>query len=138
MSSLDSSCSGDHLVVENRILYQRYEGSDGDISLQVVAPKEIREDIMQQLHEGAFGAHLGENKTLYQLRERFYWPGHSDDVRNWYKTCATCAARKNPRAPLQNVVAGYPMQIVAVVELGTIITFCANQSCAVRSLVRMI
>ena len=114
----------DQLVVENGILYRRYEGSDGDTSLQVVAPKEIREDIMQQLHEGAFGAHLGENKTLYQLKERFYWPGHSDDVKKWCKTCATCAARKNPsqksRALLQNVVAGYPMQIVAVDIVGPI------------------
>ena len=52
------------LVVENGILYRRYEGSDRDSFLQVVAPREIREEIMQQLHEGAFGAHLGENKTL--------------------------------------------------------------------------
>ena len=54
----------DHLVVENRILYRQYEGSDGDISLQVVALKKIREEIMQQLHEGAFGAYLGKKTTL--------------------------------------------------------------------------
>ena len=114
----------DQLVLENGILYRRYEGSDGDTFLQLVAPREIREEIVQQLHEGAFGAHLGENKTLYRLKERFYWPGHSDDVRKWCKTCATCAARKNPskrgKAPLQNVVAGYPMQIVAVDIVGPI------------------
>ena len=114
----------DQLVVENGILYRRYEGSYSDTSLQVVSPKEIREDIMQQLHKGTLGAHLGENKTLYQLRERFYWPGHSDDVKKWCKTCATCAARTNPsqksRTPLQNVVAGYPMQIVAVDIVGPI------------------
>ena len=84
----------------------------------------VREEIVQQLHEGAFGAHLGKNKTLQRLKERFYWSGHSDDVRKWCKTCATCAARKNPskrgKAPLQNVVAGYPMQIVAVDIVGPI------------------
>ena len=25
---------------------------------------------------------MGENKTLNRLKERFIWPGHSDDVRN--------------------------------------------------------
>ena len=114
----------DQLVVENGILYRRYESSDGNTYLQAVAPREIREEIVQQLHAGAFGAHLGENKTLSRLKERFYWPGHSDDVIKWCKTCATCAARKNPsrrgRAPLQNVAAGYPMQIVAVDIVGPI------------------
>ena len=43
----------DQVVVENGILYRRYEGSDGDIFLQLVAPREIREEIVQQLHEGA-------------------------------------------------------------------------------------
>ena len=70
---------------EYGILYRRYEGSDGDTFLQLLAPREIREEIVQQLHEGAFGAHLGGNKTLYRLKERFYWPGHSDDVRMWLK-----------------------------------------------------
>ena len=40
------------------------------------------------------------------------------------KTCATCATRKNPskrgRGPLQNVVAGYLMQIIAVDIVGPI------------------
>ena len=84
-------------MLENGILYRQYKGSDGDTFLQLVAPREIREEIVQQLYEGAFGAHLGENKTLYRLKERFYWPGNSDDVRKGCQTCATCAARKNPR-----------------------------------------
>ena len=48
-------------MLENGVLYRLYEGSDGDTFLQLVAPKEIREEIVQKLHEGAFGAHLGEN-----------------------------------------------------------------------------
>ena len=55
---------------------------------------------------------------LHQLRERFYWPGISEDVKNWCQTCATCATRKSPapkaRAPLQRSQAGYPMQVIAV------------------------
>ena len=74
---------------------------------------------MHHLHDGIVG---GRAKTLSRLRERFFWPGHASDVRMWCKTCSHCAARKNPthtrRAPLQSMLAGYPMQIVAVDIVG--------------------
>ena len=64
----------------------------------------------------------GEEKTMSRLRERFYWPGQWNDVRDWCRTCATCAARKTAapkqRAPLQTIPAGYPLQVVAMDILG--------------------
>ena len=63
-----------------------------------------------------------KKKTLARVKERYYWPGHYNDVKNWYRTCPNCAARKSPphkaRAPLRHIVAGAPMQIVAVEILG--------------------
>ncbi len=34
--------------------------------------------------------------TLSKLKERFYWPGQYNDVRDWCSTCAECASRKTP------------------------------------------
>ena len=48
------------------------------------------------IHEGITGGHLGEAKTLSKLKERFYWPGHYNDVRDWCQTCKVCAKRKSP------------------------------------------
>ena len=48
--------------------------------------QEIRQDILRDLHEGVTGGHLGEVKTLSKLKERFYWPGHYNDVRDWCQT----------------------------------------------------
>eukprot|EP00731_Ephydatia_muelleri_P039162 Em1159g2a len=112
----------EQLLFKNGILY-RYHEDEGNSNVQVVVPKAARCQILKQLHEGAFGGHLGEAKTLNRLRERFYWPGYSEDaVVEWCKTCPTCAARKNPsrksRAPLQSVTAGYPLQLVAVDIVG--------------------
>ena len=108
----------DQLTIVDGILHRRHEDANGRSHLQVVAPKVSRSDIMHHLHDRIAGGHLGEAKTLSRLRERFYWPGHASDVRMWCKTCSHCAARKNPthtrRAPLQSMLAGYPMQIVAV------------------------
>ena len=112
----------EQLLFKNGILY-RYHEDEGSSNVQVVVPKAARCQILKQLHEGAFGGHLGEAKTLNRLRERFYWPGYSEDAVEWCKTCPTCAARKNPsrksRAPLQSVqTAGYPLQLVAVDIVG--------------------
>ena len=69
-----------------------------------------------------FSGHLGGNKTFKHLQERFYWPGYSSDAQEWCRLCQNCAARKNPpqhaRGPLQNIRAGYPMQIVATDIMG--------------------
>ena len=112
----------DQLKIVDGILHRRHEDANGKSHLQVVAPKVSRSDIMYHLHDGIAGGHLGEAKTLSRLRERFYWPGHASDVRMWCKTCSHYAARKNPthtrRAPLQSMLAGYPMQIVAVDIVG--------------------
>ena len=50
---------------------------------QLVVPKKFRREILRDLHEGVTGGHLGQEKTLSKLKERFYWPGHYNDVRDW-------------------------------------------------------
>jgi hypothetical protein len=73
---------------------------------------------MNKLHAGVSGDHLGQEKTMARLRERFYWPGQWNDVTNWCRTCQKCATRKTSapkaRAPLGTISAGYPMQVIAV------------------------
>ena len=85
----------EQLVVNNGILYRYYAQPREDQGyLQLVVPTAIREQILRELHEGVASGHLGQDKTLHQLKERFYWLGHFNDVRDWYQTCATCATRK--------------------------------------------
>ena len=89
---------------------------------QLIVPRSLRDEILEELHAGVVGGHIGEEKTMAHLRERFYWPGQWNDVQNWCNTCSTCAIRKTPgpkrRAPLGTIRAGYPMQIVAVDVMG--------------------
>ena len=91
-------------------------------SFQLILPFSLREGVLEDLHSGAIGGHLGEEKMIGYLKERFYWPGCAEDVREWCKTCGSCATRKSTaprgRAPLQGLQAGYPMQIVAVDIMG--------------------
>ncbi|CAG2213567.1 unnamed protein product [Mytilus edulis] len=84
----------DQLSIENGLLYRRYTRIDDEVFLQLVAPKAIRLQIMQQLHNNRTAGHLGREKTLGKLRSRFYWPGMTNDVIRWCQTCGPCARSK--------------------------------------------
>ena len=90
--------------------------------IQLVIPEALRAEVLSDLHEGTLGGHLGVDKTLARLKERFYWPGHYNDVHEWCRSCAVCASRKSPapktRAPLTSINTGYPLQTVAMDILG--------------------
>jgi len=99
---------------------------------QLVLPQSLREKVMEEIHAGVMGGHVGESKTLQQLKRRFYWPGHTRDVKSWYQTCSTCASRKTqaPKncAPLQTIKAGSPMQVIAVDIMGPLPESCNKNS----------
>ena len=113
----------EQLTVSDGILWREYAQPREDRGwTQLVVPKKFHQDILRDLHEGVTGGHLGEVKTLSKLKERFYWPGHYNDIRDWCQTCKTCAKRKSPvpgrQAPMQTITAGYPTQVMAVDLLG--------------------
>lgn len=113
----------EQLLVCDGVLCRQFEAPDGNSTvMQVVVPEALREEVLTDLHEGAMGGHLGVNKPLVRLRERFYWPGYHNDVYDWCQRCTACATRKSPapkaRAPLQNIKPGYPLQIVAMDIVG--------------------
>ena len=113
----------DQLYIQQGLLFRRYEDCHGNEKwAQWVVPLALQKEILNDLHSGAVGGHLGEDKTLNRLRERFYWPGHTEDVRKWCQQCSECAMRKTPvpkqRAQHTNVHPGYPLQLVAMDLLG--------------------
>lgn len=113
----------EQLLIQDGVLFRQWESPDGSrIVYQLVMPKSERKNVLRDLHEGVAGGHLGEAKVLEKLKERFYWPGHVRDMKNWCQTCSACAQRKHPthknKAKLQTVCVGYPMQMVATDILG--------------------
>ena len=113
----------DHLEVHSGVLCRRLK-SDGVAPqiLQTVIPDALRKEVLADFHDGTMGGHLGADKTLEQLRERFYWPGHYTHVREWCRDCAVYASFKSPtpsrRAPLQSIATSYPLQLVATDIIG--------------------
>ena len=113
----------DQLTVKDGILCRHHQPKGRATgTLQTVIPEALRQEILADLHEGVAGDHLGVDKTLTRLQERYYWPGQYNEVREWCRNCATCETRKSPvpkgRAPLQSIVTERPLQLVATDILG--------------------
>ena len=113
----------DQLVLKDGVVWRQFEDKEGMTRiLQLIVPHTLREEVLTELHSGVVGGHLGKEKTMARLRERFYWPGQWNDVKNFCRACTSCATRKTPaprrRAPLGTIKAGYPIQVVAVDIMG--------------------
>ena len=88
----------DSLCLENGILCRRYETVDGSLDvLQLCVPLAEVPQILKTLHDDPSGGHLGSAKTLYRVKQKFYWPGNRNDVENWVASCVECQSRKNPK-----------------------------------------
>ena len=107
----------DALCIYDGILWKKCV--DGSTRFQqLVLPAKLQVDALRDLHQGAVGGHIGEEKMKHRLKERFYWPGCTEAVGEWCRNCISCTTRKTVapkrRAPLQTIKAGYPMQIVSL------------------------
>jgi len=85
------------LYVDNGVLYRLFSDS-GDLNVipQLVVPESQKERVLYGVHEGIGGRHLGIEKCVAKLKERFYWSGHYNDVKDW---CANCGIVLPGRLP---------------------------------------
>lgn len=60
-----------------------------------VIPEESRENILKECHDDPKSAHLGVQKTIDKVLDRYYWPGVSKDVKTYVKNCVTCHMSKS-------------------------------------------
>ena len=50
--------------------------------------------ILQECHDAPLGGHLGKDKTIEQVKRRFYWPGMDDDIAAYVTSCDACQRNK--------------------------------------------
>ncbi|CAC5393543.1 unnamed protein product [Mytilus coruscus] len=61
----------DLLFTQNELLYRKFYEIDGSITNQLVAPRELRKEIMQQLHNNRAASHLGREKPYLRFEVGF-------------------------------------------------------------------
>lgn len=113
----------DRLEMHAGMLYRKWiDGDRHDSKLQLVVPDAKKLQVLNLSHDIPSAGHLGVDKTLDKVRQSFYWPAVSEDVRRYVKSCDSCTARKlsrnRNRAPLGQYLVGEPMERVSIDILG--------------------
>ena len=113
----------DQLHVINGVLYKRWVSEWGDrVIWKLVVPKSLRSMVFDNLHKHRTAGHFGENKTIDQVGERYWWVSWRAFVRSSCKKCDSCAAkkppRKTPQAPMKTYNVGAPLERVGIDVMG--------------------
>jgi hypothetical protein len=70
--------------------------------LYLPADAALRTRVLHESHDAPTAGHLGKDKTLEQVKRRFYWPGMDADVLKYVRSCEACQRNK----PSQQATAG--------------------------------
>ncbi|MEE8326536.1 MAG: reverse transcriptase domain-containing protein [candidate division NC10 bacterium] len=114
------------LSLEEGVLVRDYEPTTPGVAKtvwrQLVVPRALRVQIIRDCHDEYLGGHLGETKTYLRVKQRFWWPRMSAEIRTWVRTCQSCQSGKSPRRKLQGLLiptlTSYPWEKVAIDILG--------------------
>ena len=71
---------------DNGIIFCKDNRRDIDTG-KVVVPVILRERLMTIGHDSKMAGHLGIAKTSDRIKANFYWPGMTEDVRRYCKSC---------------------------------------------------
>ena len=89
---------------------------------QCIVPKELRKDLIYQVHNTVLSGHLGSKRTKQKLLQKYYWYNMKEDVNNYILGCDICESnkktQKTPKAPLGSLRTGAPMDCLATDILG--------------------
>lgn len=102
------------LFIQNNLLYRKVEKNGSEVK-QLVLPREYVPMVLKSLHDES--GHLGMDKTIELIRNRFYWPKMGVEVEQYIKNCGRCITRKalpQRAAPLKQITSQGPLDLVCI------------------------
>ena len=78
---------GPNCVVVDGLVYHQVRG----FAPTPVAPAGLRIKVMQDAHDSRLAGHMGYDKTLRSITQRWWWPGVNADVMQYCRGCHACA-----------------------------------------------
>ena len=107
------------LVYQNGLLYMKETAMNTtDEMLLFIVPANKHQAALDLCHRDA--GHQGRDRTYSLLKERFWWPKMRTQMMTSILNCAKCKVfeKRKPKAPLCNIVAAEPMDLIHVDLLG--------------------
>ncbi|CAL9687717.1 unnamed protein product [Knipowitschia caucasica] len=105
------------LVEQEGVLFRKtYRSDGGEEILQLLLPVSLRAETLGSLHQQH--GHQGMERTAELVRQRCYWPGMFNDVRNWVQECERCQVAKDTgqgsRSYMGHLLASRPNEILPI------------------------
>ena len=86
--------------------------------LCVVVPTDMRTQLMEEAHAGAFSGHFAARGLFRKLSKQYWWKGMYADIYHYCRSCLTCASYSGSRhkapAPLQPLPVEAPFECVGI------------------------
>ena len=103
----------DRLRVSRGGMY-RVVCTNGKEENRLVLPACLKDTVLHVLHDDM--GHMGRDRTLALVQERFYWPGMFTDVEKYVTSCSRCIFRKaaGEKAPLTPIITSQPLEVVSM------------------------
>uniref|UniRef100_A0AAQ6IR55 Gypsy retrotransposon integrase-like protein 1 n=1 Tax=Anabas testudineus TaxID=64144 RepID=A0AAQ6IR55_ANATE len=92
-----------HLDIENEVLNAHTPSPSACPPNKLYVPDHLRSKVLDWCHSSRLTCHPGTARTLFVVKQRFWWPTLSADVRTFVSACPVCAQAK----PLHRAPAGY-------------------------------
>ncbi|UYV67231.1 K02A2.6-like, partial [Cordylochernes scorpioides] len=89
----------------------------------LVIPEKKKREIMKEYHNHMSNGHLGVARTMYRIKNKYFWPSMLKDVSEFVKTCHLCQSRKGsnqlPSGLLQPIPpANFPFERIGIDFVG--------------------
>lgn len=66
----------------------------GENRLYVPNDEALKARILHECHDSKISGHLGTEKTIERVKQRFYWPAMDKEIRRYVGTCDQCQRNK--------------------------------------------
>ncbi|KAE9315814.1 hypothetical protein PR003_g18892 [Phytophthora rubi] len=94
MQQWSKGAGKEKFIKHNGLLF--FKQKKGETVYRLCVPKvnELRTNVMMEFHDGTTSAHPGSRRTYLKAAQWYYWPTMDRDVREYVRTCETCARWK--------------------------------------------
>ena len=114
--------------ISDGLLVRSVEGRNKIIKRAVVLPTSLIPKVLESLHAGPSGGHMGITRTMHRIKERFFWPKMQETVQNYVQNCPQCmqskTAKGQGKAPLKPIVVSEPFVFWAMDYMGPLPETC--------------
>lgn len=85
-------------IIDNMILKKGHSSNDDfcqEFQWKLWVPESLTQRLIEEAHDKTTSAHGGIAKTLYRLKEKYYWPQMAKQVRQYVSNCTVCKETKS-------------------------------------------